>query len=141
MKINKKVLVPVFATAMGLSVIGGITGAVAWYQYNSKVSTSFVGTSVADTGVLQLGRKELVVDDNGDAVDADSDGHQDETIVWGREFTKGNAEHLIPVTFGACEERMDDVLDENGDPTGEQVKHYILPHTAYSYPVSVCGEG
>ena len=54
MKINKKLLIPVFATAMGLSVMGGLGGAVAWYQYNSKVSASFVGASVADTGVLQI---------------------------------------------------------------------------------------
>ena len=54
MKISKKVLIPVFATAMGLSVIGGIGGAVAWYQYNSKVTANFIGVSVTDKGVLQL---------------------------------------------------------------------------------------
>lgn len=54
MKISKKVLIPVFATAMGLSVIGGVSGAVAWYQYNTKVSTSWVGVTSADGGVLQI---------------------------------------------------------------------------------------
>lgn len=54
MKISKKVLIPVFASAMGLSVIGGIGGAIAWYQYNSLVSTSYIGATVGDTGVLQI---------------------------------------------------------------------------------------
>ena len=54
MKINKKVLIPLFATAMGLSVIGGVSGAVAWYQYNTKVQASFMGVTTADGGVLQI---------------------------------------------------------------------------------------
>ena len=83
MKINKKVLIPVFATAMGLSVIGGVGGAVAWYQYNSKVTTSYIGTSVADTGVLQIGHK---VGNN---------------IEWGRDFSLMDDDaELRPVTFG-----------------------------------------
>ena len=136
MKFNKKILIPLISTAMGLSVIGGIAGAFAWYQYNSKVNISFVGASVADVGVLQLGQKEKMVDENGDPVmdDPVSPAVQKETSVWGREFTKEKTDHLIPVTFGACEKREDPVLDENGDPTGDTVDHYILPNKAYSYP-------
>lgn len=81
MKINKKVLIPVFATAMGLSVIGGVSGAVAWYQYNTKVSSSWIGVSTADGGVLQISK------DNSDwKVSAD----------FGSASTK-----LLPVTFGS----------------------------------------
>jgi len=86
MKINKKVLIPIFTTAMGLSAIGGVAGAVAWYQYNSRVSASFVGASVADTGILQIGHKES----------------PDSEISWGRDFfAGGDAAKLVPVTFGA----------------------------------------
>ena len=94
MKLNKKVLIPVFATAMGLSVIGGITGAVAWYQYNSRVTTSFAGASVADTGVLQIG----VMETNG--------------IKWGRDvYDLDQDNKLYPVTFGQLDE---DVQPANG---------------------------
>ena len=94
MKLNKKVLIPVFATAMGLSVIGGISGAVAWYQYNSKVTTSFAGASVADTGVLQIG----VMEASG--------------IKWGRDvYDLDQDNKLYPVTFGKLEE---DDLPANG---------------------------
>ena len=80
MKINKKVLIPVFATAMGLSVIGGVSGAVAWYQYNTKVQASFMGVTTADGGVLQIKK---------------TDGE------WGRFANFGDADtKLHPVTFG-----------------------------------------
>lgn len=82
MKISKKVLIPVFATAMGLSVIGGVGGAVAWYQYNSKVSANFIGASVTDKGVLQIGTE---ADSLGRGVDKTVDPHLE----------------LKPVTFGA----------------------------------------
>ena len=54
---NKKIIIPLFSTIAGLSLIGGTSGAVAWYQYNTRVTTSFVGTSVADSGILQIGYK------------------------------------------------------------------------------------
>ena len=137
MKLNKKIFIPVLSTALGLSIIGGITGAVAWYQYNSKVNTSFVGASVADTGVLQLGTMEKVFDDqNQPVMDENDNTKQKETIVWGREYTQPRASHLTPVTFGAFEEVQ--LYNENNEPT-EKVN--VLPKTAYKYPEAGCGEG
>lgn len=89
MKLNKKILVPVLSTVMGLSLIGGVSGAVAWYQYNSRVTASFVGSSVVNTSVLQIGTME------------GSD------IEWGRDKvfgTTANDNKLLPVTFGAMED-------------------------------------
>ena len=83
MKMNKKLIVPFLASVIGLSIAGGLGGAFAWYQFNSQVRTSFIGTSVAESGILQIGYE----DDNGD-------------IVWGRDRTLPNVK-LIPVTFGA----------------------------------------
>lgn len=79
MKINKKVLIPVFATALGLSVIGGVGGAVAWYQYNSKVTASYIGVSTADTGVLRIS--------------------ENQGSTWTRAVDKGSNNTLKPVTF------------------------------------------
>ena len=81
MKINKKILIPVFATAMGLSVIGGISGAVAWYQFNTKVEASWVGASVADGGSL------LISNDDGS--------------TWDRSIVFAQDVELHPVTFTA----------------------------------------
>ena len=81
MKINKKILIPMFATAMGLSLIGGVGGAVAWYQYNTKVTGSWMGVSTADGGVLQI---------------KDKDGK------WKRDASYGaSTDELHPITFGA----------------------------------------
>lgn len=82
MKINKKVLIPAFATALGLSVIGGVSGAVAWYQYNSKVTANFIGVSVEDKGVLQISE-----DDSDYVRSIDKTGDPDKM-------------EIKPVTFG-----------------------------------------
>jgi len=115
---NKKVIIPLFASAMGLSLLGGISGAVAWYQYNSRVSASFLGASVADTGVLQIGTMEMVDDDN------DPETPKVEQYTWGRDLSfMGEKANLIPVTFGA--------MGANN----------ALPPKAYAYPESGAGEG
>ena len=84
MKLNKKIAVPFLSTVVGLSLIGGVGGAVAWYQYNSRVTASFIGTAVANSGVLQIGHME------------------NSGIVWGRDYIQGDAtvNKLAPVTFG-----------------------------------------
>ena len=82
MKINKKLIVPFLSTVVGLSIAGGLGGAFAWYQFNSQVRTGLIGSSVAETGLLQIGYKE------------------GETFHWGSERNMPNAK-LIPVTFGA----------------------------------------
>ena len=89
MKMNKKLIVPFLSSVIGLSVAGGLGGAFAWYQFNSQVTTSFVGTSVAEGGLLQIGHME------------------DTTMVWGRDYAKPNID-LLPVTFGALGKRASD---------------------------------
>ena len=85
MKINKKIIVPLFASVIGLSVAGGLGGAFAWYQFNSQVTASFVGTSIAEGGLLQIGYKD----------------DQNKT-QWGRDIIK-NGSNFVPVTFGALQ--------------------------------------
>ncbi len=82
MKMNKKLIVPFLSTIIGLSIAGGLGGAFAWYQFNSTVTTAFIGQSVADTGLLQIGY-----------MDSSSDMH------WGKEYVLADT-NLIPVTFG-----------------------------------------
>ena len=97
MKVNKKILVPVLSTVMGLSLIGGVSGAVAWYQFNSRVTTSFIGTSVADSGILQIGQMGT------------------SGIEWGRDVTETgstNDNKLLPVTFGVLDSTTNALPDE-----------------------------
>jgi hypothetical protein len=83
MKMNKKLVVPFLASVCGLSIAGGLGGAFAWYQFNSQVRTSFIGTSVAEAGILQIG---YLNDQN--------------QMVWGRDRIMPDVK-MVPVTFGA----------------------------------------
>ena len=90
MKINKKIVVSSLSTVMAVSLVAGITGTIAWYQFNTRVSTTLIGTNVGRNGVLQI--KEHSADENSwrkDLVTADLVGHEIK---------------LTPVTFGALEE-------------------------------------
>lgn len=69
MKINKKVVVATLSTALGLGIVGSISGTVAWYQYATKGMVSIVGNNVSEGGVLQIStdhanwKKDLYTDD------------------------------------------------------------------------------
>ena len=118
MKTSKKIIIPFFSTVVGLSLAAGIGGAFAWYQYNSQATASFLGTSVADTGVLQVGWKTM------EDTDHDSSTPDVEVMHWGRDFVQtGAAANLVPVTFGQ--------MGENN----------ALPQKAYAYPEAGCGSG
>ncbi|MCR4911900.1 MAG: hypothetical protein K5925_05185 [Bacilli bacterium] len=54
MKISKKIIISSLSTALGVSLVGAISGTVAWYQYNTAVRTSLIGMNVAETGVLDI---------------------------------------------------------------------------------------
>lgn len=84
MKMNKKLIVPFLATVVGLSISGGLGGAFAWYQFNSQVRTAFIGKSVANGELFQIG----YVDPNDSS-----------KMIWGRDHTLVGVKDLIPVTF------------------------------------------
>lgn len=54
MKFNKRLIVSSLASAMGLSLVGAISGTVAWYQYSTRSTLAFVGTSVKNGANLEM---------------------------------------------------------------------------------------
>lgn len=55
MKTNKKhIIIPALMMAVGLGLVGSISGTVAWYQYSTRVTTSYVGASAKCTENLQV---------------------------------------------------------------------------------------
>ena len=54
MKFNKKITVVSLSTVLGLGLVGSITGAVAWYQYSTRTTSSIIGTSTGESGILQI---------------------------------------------------------------------------------------
>lgn len=111
MKINKKIVVPVLSTAAGLALLGGISGSVAWYQYNSRVTASIIGTSVANSGLLQIS----------------TDNTNWKRDVVSAETGSQNNNKLLPVTFGEMEKE----IDTDGQTV---VKDTVLPANAYAFP-------
>ena len=59
MKLSKKIIVSTLSTTMALGFVAALSGTVAWYQFNTRVSTTIIGTNVADTGVLQISTDEV----------------------------------------------------------------------------------
>ena len=88
MKISKKVVVSALSTTMAVAFVAALTGTVAWYQFNTRVSTTTIGTNVADTGALQISTDEI--NWGRDLITKDLVNPVDPS---GIEFT--------PVTFGA----------------------------------------
>lgn len=115
MKFNKRLIVPFLSTVVGLSIAGGLGGAFAWYQYNTQVTTSFVGTSVADSSVLQIGHYE--------------EEQSGQVMKWGKDFypyASGQKQKLIPVTFGQT------VTKESKTGCLEQTYAYGYPEAGVS---------
>ena len=87
MKFNKKITVTALSTVLGLGLVGSISGAVAWYQYSTRATTSIIGTSTGKGGTLQISK------DGGSTWARDL--HSSDLMPAGDTF-KGFA----PVTFG-----------------------------------------
>lgn len=88
MKINKKLIVATLSTALGLGIVGSITGTVAWYQYSTKGMVSLIGNHVSESGILQITTTPADASSwKKDLVTADVTGTFD-------------ASKFVPVTFG-----------------------------------------
>lgn len=112
MKISKnKIIVSTLALAMGAALAGSVSGTVAWYQYSTRVTTSYVGASAKCAEALEVSltgeddeyKSELITSEIVAAANDDKDGSA-----------------LKPVTFG--------VAQETGSTAAAQ------PGNAYKHP-------
>jgi len=91
MKFSKKLIVSSLASVMAVSLVGAVTGTVAWYQYNTRVTTSLIGMNVAETGVLDISATSATAGFTRDLVT--------------RDLT--NDTSLTPITFGVTQDADD----------------------------------
>ena len=55
MKLNsKKIITSAMLTLIGASMVGSVAGTVAWYQYSTRASAAYVGTSAKCSEMLQV---------------------------------------------------------------------------------------
>lgn len=134
MKLKKsRILTTAFLSVSALALLGSVTGTVAWYQYSTRVSAAYVGTTVKSTENLQISV------DNG--------------TTWGSEITPTDIKNgsgaefgsaLSPVTTGA--QAKDEALVSNtgndlteygptklyGNPTKASMSQTYVPYTQWS---------
>ena len=106
MKTNKKhIIIPALMAAIGVGLVGSISGTVAWYQYSTRVTAAYIGTSAKASENLQIQAKSA----DGTKVGAWAQDLNSETvhgIIDGATEKYGQA--LTPVTTG--EQAKDGVL-------------------------------
>ena len=88
----KKVVVSTMALAMGAALAGSISGTVAWYQYSTRATAAFVGSSAHCTHSLQVSKTAMDNDWHTDMLSAD--------II--AAATAHNGSKFSPVTPGAA---------------------------------------
>lgn len=116
MKLNKKIIVPALSLLAGASLLGSVTGTIAWYQYSTRANVSYIGTSGGTIGNLQLRIK----------------GASGEAGEWGTRLSIQDVENYLiaesvgqkiePVTPGA--------LAKNGSLSGKDF--YVNPKLGMS---------
>lgn len=66
MKINgKNAVIATMAIAMAAGIAGSISGTVAWFQYNTRVTSEFTGTTAKCTEFLQVRTVKTIIDIKG----------------------------------------------------------------------------
>ena len=87
-----KIVVPTLAICLGAALVGSISGTVAWYQYSTRASTAYLGTSAGTSENLRVRIKGTKTD-------------QDEK--WTSQLTKKDIEDYLgadkkvqPITSG-----------------------------------------
>ena len=96
-----KIVVPTLAICLGAALVGSISGTVAWYQYSTRASTAYLGTSVGASGNLQIriqGQNKWV-----------SDLSWNDVETWLINNNRGQA--VQPITAGAIDK--DGALPDN----------------------------
>ena len=99
----KKIVVPTLAIAIGAAIAGSVSGTVAWYQYSTRVSTAYLGTSTGTAGNLKLRIK-----DSGNDFANSLTKDDIATYLAGEHM----GEKIIPITAGNMAE--DDALNKIG---------------------------
>jgi|GEM_PF-1184727 len=128
MKINKaKMMVSTLAIIAGAATVGSISGTVAWFQYNTRVTAAYVGTTASVSRNLQIRI-------NDEHVGADEttyhNGNWESDLTVGyirdyltakaalasdnatKEYAKGNGNSLVPVTYGRA--KKNEALPKTG---------------------------
>ena len=96
--LNKnKIVVSALALAIGASLVGSVSGTIAWYQYSTRANVSFIGKSGGFSGNLQMRFVSEATNDNAWRT----------RITWQEMNNElaatGYATKIVPMTFGGMD--------------------------------------
>ena len=105
--LNKnKIVVSALALAIGASLVGSVSGTIAWYQYSTRANVSFIGKSGGFSGNLQMRFVSEASNDNAWRT----------RITWQEMNNElaatGYATKIVPMTFGGMDK--DAAFSNNG---------------------------
>lgn len=112
-----KLLFAFLGIATFASLVGTVSGTLAWYEYATRAKLSYSGTSVSDTVQLQIGlRSDRRITSYGDDMS--------------EEFINGKYYYFAPVGSGLTSSIINKCLSANGYATNT-----LMPSTSGSYKI------
>ena len=113
-----KLLFGFLGLATFASLVGTVSGSLAWYAYSTRASLSYTGTSVERTAQLQIGVVSSVqIDYSGTSM------AEDETLRGAGEYY-----YFAPIGVGLSSSVINTYLEKNGYAT-----NYLIPTTSGAY--------
>ena len=90
----QKIVVPTLAICLGAALAGSVSGTVAWYQYSTRASVAYLGTTAGTAGNLKL------------RIKGTNDWHNSLTkeTIQGYLATNHIGDEIIPITAGNINE-------------------------------------
>ena len=96
MKLNRKIIIPALTLLVGSALAGSVSSTIAWYQYSTRTTAAYIGTSAGTSGNLKMRIRDYA-------------GHTDFANDWdttniahGNVATYlGNSKEIVPITTGA----------------------------------------
>ena len=108
MKMRRKVVISSLTLLSAFTLAGSISGTIAWYQYSTRATAAYIGTSAHCSKLLQISS------DNG--------------TTWGSDIKNADlpGASFVPITTGAQEKdaplwekhKTETIYDEHGNKTG-----------------------
>ena len=110
MKMPRKVVISSLTLLSAFTLAGSISGTVAWYQYSTKATVAYTGTSAHCSKLLQISA--------------------DDGTTWGSDLGDSDlpGASFAPITTGGQDKdvalglkhRTETMYDDQGNPTGTQ---------------------
>ena len=54
MKLNRKIIIPALTLLVGSALAGSVSSTIAWYQYSTRTTAAYIGTSAGTSGNLKM---------------------------------------------------------------------------------------